>query len=256
VDFVPKNTWMTRLKYNHSSIKKIICVSHKITTIIKAYVREPDKTMTIHSGIDLGKFNTPVRENILRKEFNIRPGSFIIGNTSALEHHKDYFTFLDTVSLLVRRKIPLKAFIIGAGSLENKLKDYTVEKQLTGAVHFTGFRKDISSVLTSLDLFLITSNEEGLGTSVLDAFAAGIPVVGTAAGGIPEMVINNQTGMLAAVGDNNSLANAVEQVLCNPALKERLISNAKEKVKEFSKEITARKTLHVYQEIISAPVQH
>lgn len=251
VDFVPKDTWITRLKYNHPSIKRILCVSYKITEIIKAYIREPAKALTVHSGIDLTKFNTSApRENILRKEFNVKTDTFIIGNTSALEDHKDYFTFIDTVYYLIQRRIPLKAFIIGKGSREEALKAYVAEKNLGETIYFTGFRKDIVLILPSLDLFLITSNEEGLGTSVLDAFAAGIPVVGTAAGGIPEMVIHNQTGMLAPIGDNRSLADAVEKVLYEPGLKDRLINNAKVKVREFSKEETAQKTLRVYHEIL------
>ena len=251
VDFVPKNTWLTRMKYNYPGIKRILCVSHKIRDIMKAYLREPEKAITIHSGVDLAKFNIPVPENTLRKEFNVDRNTVIIGNTSALEDHKDYFTFIDTIYELIQRRIPLKAFIIGTGSREAALKEYAAEKKLTEAVCFTGFRKDIVRVLPSLDLFLITSNEEGLGTSVLDAFAAGIPVVATAAGGIPEMVINNETGMLASVGDKVSLADAVVKLLSDPALKDRLIRNAKDKVKDFSKEETARKTLTAYQEILT-----
>lgn len=250
VDFVPKNNWLTKFKYNHPSIRKIICVSDKITQIMRRYTAKANEVLTIHSGIDLAKFSDRTGENILRKEFKIHPNTFIIGNTSALEGHKDYFTFIDTVALLVRRKVPVSAFIVGTGSLEKALKDYASEKGLMSVVHFTGFRRDITKVLPSFDLFLITSNEEGLGTSVLDAFAAGVPVVGTAAGGIPEMVVNDRSGMLAPIGDSDSLAHAVEKVLKNAALKDRLVRGAREKVKEFSKEITARNTMLIYQEII------
>jgi glycosyltransferase involved in cell wall biosynthesis len=150
----------------------------------------------------------------------------------------------------VAQKLDIKAFVIGAGSLQEELKAYCSKKGLSAYVIFTGFRKDILQVLPALDLFLITSNEEGLGTSVLDAFAAGIPVVATAAGGIPEMVENRQTGMLEQVGDSPALARAVAEVMADHSLRMSLIAHAKEKVKIFSKEATANKTLEIYNEII------
>jgi glycosyltransferase involved in cell wall biosynthesis len=249
VDFVPKNTWMTRFKYNHPSIKKILCVSEKINEIIRGYINHPEKSITVHSGTDLNKFKETPVENVLRKIYQIPSDTFIIGNTSALESHKDYFTFLDTVKLLVNSQLNIKAFIIGTGSLETALKTYCSQKGLSDHVVFTGFRKDILQVLSSLDLFLITSNEEGLGTSVLDAFAAGIPVVATAAGGIPEMVENRKTGMLEKIYDSEALARAVVEVLQKSDLRNSLIAGAKEKVKMFSKEATAEKTLKIYNEI-------
>lgn len=256
VDFVPKKSWVTRFKYKHPSIKKIICVSDKITEIISEYTGTPEKVLTVHSGVDLAKFSARTGENILRREYDVDAQTFILGNTSAMEGHKDYFTFLDTIALLIERKLPVKAFVIGRGSLETELKGYAAQKGLGDVVHFTGFRRDITKVLPSLDLFLITSNEEGLGTSVLDAFAAGVPVVGTAAGGIPEMIINDVTGLLAPVGDSASLASAVEHILTTPSLRERLVNGAKKKVEAFSKELTASKTVRVYEDITKAPARH
>ena len=250
VDFVPKNSWITRFKYNHSSIKKILCVSDTINKIMRSYIRDPEKCITVYSGIDPEKFNFPAQENILKKEFGLDEQTIIIGNTSALEAHKDYYTFLDTIEILVHSKLPVKGFIIGAGSLETKLKEYTREKNLADKVIFTGFRKDILQVLPALDIFLITSNEEGLGTSVLDAFAAGVPVVGTIAGGIPEMVKHSITGMLAPVRNSKGLATAIQEIIKNNSLRNALIKNAREKVKEFSKKATAEKTIAAYLGVI------
>ena len=77
----------------------------------------------------------------------------------------------------------------------------------------TGFRTDIFEVFPELDILLFTSKEEGLGTTVLDAFACEVPVVATAGGGIPEMVIHQKTGWLAAIGYAEQLAEGVEQIL-------------------------------------------
>lgn len=97
----------------------------------------------------------------------------------------------------------------------------------------------------------MTSNEEGLGTSVLDAFLAGPAVVATAAGGIPEMVIHERTGLLAPVGDATALAIQIERLIKNGELKKQVVSGAAEKVKHFSKEATASKTFAIYQEVLA-----
>ncbi len=100
VDFIPKGNWLTRFKYNHQHIKRIVGVSHMITSMMKAYVHDPSKCITIHSGIDLSKFSSTKPSRDLRDEFKIPVENFIVGNTSALEDHKDHFTFIDTISKL------------------------------------------------------------------------------------------------------------------------------------------------------------
>lgn len=252
VDFVPKQNLLTRWKYNHGAIKRIVGVSDKITSIMKHYVKDPSLCVTVHSGVDLNKFNKEQRiENSLRKEFGIDDRTLLIGNTSALEAHKDYFTFIETIKKLVDDGVSLQALIIGEGSLKTQLQAFAGEKGLTNKVIFTGFRKDITRILPDLDVFLMTSNEEGLGTSVLDAFLAKVPVVATAAGGIPEMVLHEQTGMLAPIADATTLAGHVKRISNDDALRKSVVNGASNKVaSSFSKEMTAKKTLAVYREVL------
>lgn len=252
VDFVPKQNWLTKFKYNHAAIKCIAGVSDKITSIMRAYVNEPHKCITIHSGVDLEKFPaTRSSENKLRTEFNIGKEVFLIGNTSALEHHKDYFTFINTITRLGKKNLNIKAFIIGDGSLKQQLAEHAIQCGVSDKIIFTGFRKDIIEILPCLDLFLMTSNEEGLGTSILDAFLAKVPVVATAAGGIPEMVIHEKTGLLAPISNAEKLATYVESLMNDASLGNRLVNGASDLVKEFSKEKTAEKTLAAYNKILS-----
>jgi L-malate glycosyltransferase len=251
VDFIPKDNFLTRWRYNHPSVRAILCVSDKITEIMKTYVENPQRCTTVHSGIDLARFASMPPENTLRKEFHIPPAVKLIGNTSALEHHKDYPTFIRTVRTLVDENASLMAFIVGKGSLETSLKDQVRNCGLEQAVTFTGFRTDIQAVLGSLDVFLMTSETEGLGTSVLDAFACGVPVVATAAGGIPEMVIHGYSGLLAPVGDSDKLAELVRAVLDDEKLRTKLITGGKERLLNFTKRSTAEKTVAVYRQLSS-----
>jgi glycosyltransferase involved in cell wall biosynthesis len=250
VSFPIKNNWFTKFKYNFSAIERIICVSENIKKIVQNYINKPEKCVTIYDGIDLEKFDLTVKTTILKDEFNISRDSFIIGNTSALESEKDYVTFIKTIKILVQNNNNVHAFIIGKGSEEFSLKELVNKEGLNDFITFTGFRNDIDKILPELDLFLMPSKSEGLGTSILDSFIAKTPVVATHAGGIPEIVIHEKTGMLAPIGDAETLSIHIEKIIKNPDFKMMLIDQASDKVLEFSKKEMAIKTFKVYTEIV------
>lgn len=114
-----------------------------------------------------------------------------------------------------------------------------------------GFRKDVTDVMLSLDAFLITSKTEGLGTIVLEAFAAGIPVISTAGGGITELVEDGVTGCVRPVGDAPGLAEGVLRVLSDPAFRQNLVNEARYKSESFSFRKTAARTKEIYEQILS-----
>lgn len=244
VDFPIKNNRFSKFKYNHKNIVKILCVSDKIKEITAKGLKNKSVLHTVHSGIDLDKFSA--KSGKLRAELGLEKSTFLIGNTSALADHKDYFTFIDT-AVEVLKTSPLVQFVIfGTGPLEKEIKAYAEQKGLEKKLLFLGFRSDVPKVLAELDLFLITSKTEGLGTSILDAFACKVPVVATAAGGIPELVINRKTGLLCSVKNVEQLTKAVSEIKFTPNLGNQLAENAFVKVQNFSKAVTAEKTLEHY----------
>lgn len=252
VAFIPKNSFLTKWKYNHPAIRKIVCVSNRIKEIMQAYAQRPERCVTVYSGIDLKKFDGIVNDGRLRKEYNISDSTTLIGNTAALEKEKDLFTFIKTISILIKDDMDVKGVVIGDGSLQQELTEFSRSLNVESSIIFTGYRNDVRECLAGLNIFMITSEEEGLGTSVLDAFAAGVPVVATNAGGIPEMVIHERTGLLADIKNAQHLAENVKRLMTNDALKKSLTINAKENLLEFSKEEMARKTLDVYKLVASA----
>lgn len=252
VDFVPSQSWFTRWRYNHPGIKRIIGVSQAITGIMKSYISSgQDRCITIHDGIDTGKFS--FKDRSLKTAYGIPEEKKLIGNTSALADHKDYFTFLDTVKLLTAKRNDLAFIIFGTGPMEQEIKEYAAEIGVVEHVVFAGFVSNIPEVLHQLDVFLMTSKTEGLGSSILDAFACRVPVVATRAGGIPEVVIHMKTGILADVRDAVGLAGGVEKALADPALTEQLTSAAYRHLMEgFTKERMALETIKVYGEVTGA----
>ena len=247
VDF-PINS---KRKYNHSSVAKILCVSDAIKAITGADIVDQSKMVTVHSGIDTKRFEGKSRQGKLHQEFGLDPDTIIVGNISALAPHKDYFTFLDTVKKLEseEKSQKLRYFIVGSGPLEEELKAYATQLGLDNVLIWTGFRKDIPDLLPELDIFLITSETEGLGTTILDAFACGITVVGTAAGGIPELIKDGTTGLLSPVKDSSDLAKNVLRLVDDKALRQKLSMGAEQHLQSFLKSATAAKTLAVYQSL-------
>lgn len=250
VDFELKNNFISRHKYTFPKIKKIVCVSDAIKAIVLKTVKQHDKCSTIYSSINHKKFEPYIGKNYLRKKYDLPQDVTLIGNTSAIAPHKDYFTFVATAHYYIKNfDQRVKFFIIGKGELENEIKEYIKKLGIEEYFIFTGFVTNIAEVLPSLDIFFISSKTEGLGTSVIDAFASKVPVVATKAGGIPELVKNLETGMISDVKDFKSLAEDLFQLKQNENLQDQLIKNAYEFSLQFNTKIMAEKYLKLYQEI-------
>lgn len=251
VDFPVKGNWLSKWKYNYSKIKRIICVSEKIKEVMTPFIKDKKRLVVAHSGVDINRFKVNKNTGILHKEYQLEDDVKIVANISALADHKDYPTFINAVEEF--KKISdekIKFFIVGEGNLRGEIEGLIEAKGLKDAIIMTGFRNDVAAIFPELDVFLITSKEEGLGTTVLDAFANNIPVVATAGGGIPEMVEHKNTGLLYGIGDYKGVANGVKTMLEDEKLAQRLVEEASEKLKsEFTKDQTAKKTLEVYKSI-------
>ena len=243
--------FLSRWKYNHPRIKRIITVSDKIKEVLTHVLKEPSKCITIHSGIDSSRFDHTPDRNLARMLAGAGPGDILVGNTSALAAHKDYYTFIDTCDWVIRNGMKAKFLIIGEGPEELKIRKYISSRKLNDHIVLTGFRNDIPALLPGLDIFLMTSVTEGLGTSILDAFAAKVPVVATRAGGIPEMVKDGETGLLASPGDYEQLGKHIQRLTTDELLRAKVIRGASDFLyADFTREIMSEKVLQVYHEIL------
>ena len=243
-DFPVKPNPFARFKFNYPGIKKILCVSQKIKDIIDVELTNPNISVAVHSGVDLAKFQFE-KQFYFHELLGLSHDVKLVGNTSAIAPHKDYFTFVKVAEEVCKNDPMVRFLIIGSGPMESEIKEFVKNKNLQDKVLFTGFINNLPEVLFNLDVFLITSNEEGLGTSILDAHACKVPVVATRAGGIPEIVINKVSGTTCEVEDVKCLAEAVRKRLAD-----RELYRAPEFVKNFSKETTAIKTLEIYKAIL------
>ena len=250
VDFEISRGPFSSLKYNHPRVSRILCVSESIKQITAKAVEDKTILVTVHSGIDVTRFTHKTNTGILHREYFLADNVRIVGNVAALAPHKDYFTFVDTVDILKNTLSDTVYFIIGDGPEKKRIEEYIKQKKLEKIIFMTGFRNDIADLMPEMNVMLLTSETEGLGTSILDAFACSVPVVATAAGGIPEIVIHEQTGLLGTVRDAPGLAMLVKRVMSDSELKQKLVKGALKHLQEFSKEQTAVKTLNEYTAVV------
>lgn len=254
VDFPSSGNVLSNHKYNHPQIKKIICVSEKVKEIIGSTIQDKSKLCVVYDGIDLERFAGNKNNHILHKEFKLEDKIKIIANISALADHKDYITFVNTAAAFKRKfDVPVKFFIIGEGECRQEIENRIKSTNTSDLVIMTGFRNDIREIFKEIDIFLMTSKEEGLGSTVLDAFANEVPVIATAGGGIPEVVKHEETGLLAPVKSPELLSDYIIRLLSDDDLKTALTEQAHTVLlKKFTKTVMAKETMECYKSVLSA----
>jgi len=177
-------------------------------------------------------------------------GKKVIGCVATLEPRKDHRTLLKAAGIVQEARKDVLFILLGDGALRKGLEAQARAGGL-GNVVFEGFKDDPYPYYEVFDLFVITSRQEGLGSSILDAFAYGVPVVATAAGGIPDIVRNGETGLLAGVGDAHGVASAILRMLEDDTLRMHCVRRAMELVSEkFSIGSMARSYDALYREIV------
>jgi len=249
VDFAIGRGRFSRWKYDHPAVRRIVCVSRAIAEIVRPALRDPARLRVVHDGVDPARWAGARPDGRLRREYGVPAGVPLVGNVAALAGHKDHFTFVDTAARLLADGVDARFVAIGDGPLRAELAAYVRGKGLEGRVVLAGFREDLTTILPELDLFLFTSKEEGLGSSILDAYLCRVPVVATAAGGVPEIVQDGETGLLAPIRDPAALAERVRRVLGDPALRTRLVEGAARRVAELGADRMAERTLAIYREV-------
>ena len=245
VDFdVARGPW-GRWKYLHG-VDAYIAISNGVRDVLMRGGVPEDIITVAESGIDLEKLARVRDPNYLRDEFKVGPGVPVIVNVAALAPHKAQDVLLDALSRL-RATDKFRCFVVGEGALRADLE--AKASSLSLAVVFTGFRADALEFIRLADVFVMSSRLEGLGTSIMDAQALGAPVVATRTGGIPEIVEDGVTGLLAEPGDAGSLAGALARMLHDAELRDSCSRHAQLQSARYDYRRTVYKTLDVYRRL-------
>lgn len=253
VDFHLRGNALSRWKYRQ--VDCFICASSTIRQMLIADGVPDVRAVVVHEGIDLGHIEAAPPAN-LHEDLWLPHNAPIVGNVAALVAHKGQRHLIES-ALLVLPQVPDARFVIaGEGELRPALERQIKEHHLEKHVLLAGFRPDVLSLHKAFDIFVMSSITEGLGTSLLDAMACGKPIVATTAGGIPEVVVDGETGFLVAPRDHEGMARAIVSLLKDEALRRRMgdAGRARARVR-FSAERMVQDTLRVYQRVAMHPHQ-
>jgi glycosyltransferase involved in cell wall biosynthesis len=208
-----------------------------------------DRAFTVYEGVQVEAIASQPPADI-HKALWLPAGAPVVGNIAALVAHKGQRYLVDAAPAIVRARPDTQILIFGEGELRPALQRQIKSLGLEHNVKLVGFRPDILSLLGGLDVFVMSSLTEGLGTSILDAMAASRPVVATTAGGIPETVVDGVTGLLVPPGHAAPLAEAIITLMGDPARRQAMGEAGLARVRErFTVDGMVDATLAVYEHV-------
>ena len=210
------------------------------------------KISVVGNGIELNKYCWEnIDKSAIKKSLDISPEDEVIGFIGRLEPIKGIEYFIDAARIVAEEIPKVKFLIIGEGTLRSKLELRVSKLGLAKKFIFTGWKKDISRVLAILDLCVLPSLNESWGLILLQAQSAGVPIVATTVGGIPEVVLNGKTGILVPPKDPQKFAEAVIYLLKDNPKRLAMAKAAREWVKaRFSIQRMLEKIHGIYNEFM------
>ncbi|MEG6513896.1 glycosyltransferase family 4 protein [Desulforamulus ruminis] len=229
---------------------RIITVSDALKQELMEQESLPARQLTtIYNGIETDKFNLKLDTLTVRQSLSIPELGPVIGTIARLAPQKGVSYFLKAASLL--KDYQVNFLVVGDGPLREELEQEAAELGLKNRVTFAGRRENIPEILATLDIFVLPSVTEGLPLTILEAMAAGKPVVATRVGGIPEAIVEGKTGLVVPPRDPEALAIALAGLLGERERMLRMGNCGRKHVTEkFTVQAMVNKTMELYQQLM------
>lgn len=249
VDFHLHGFVSRRWKYGRG-VDRFITVSDAIGRVLMEDGVDPGRVVTVRSGFIPNEYDGDEGPD-LRKELGIPEDAPVIVTVAALAPHKAHCVLLKAAHLVIRDHPEAHFLLAGEGEMRTEIERLIQNLGLRSHVTLLGFRRDLGPVYRAADIFAISSSEEGLCSSLLDAMYFHLPVVATRAGGIPELVSDGLNGYIVPVNDHISFADRLSALVGQKELRQRMGMRSAPVLERNSIAHTVEKTLDVYWEVIS-----
>ena len=209
------------------------------------------KIQVIHNSTDISRFNVLTNKIAVRRKLKLPENSVIIGTVASLTEQKGHKYLIEAAKKVTAKENNILFVFVGDGGLRKNLEEIVSSNNLNDSIRFLGLRKDIPEIMSALDLFVLPSLWEGLPLVVAEAMASGLPVIASNVDGIPEIVIDRETGILVPPRDSNALAVAILDLICAPEKREIMgIAGRKRAEQNFSVEVMVSKYEELYKLLI------
>jgi len=242
MDRSPKNDWFTNSVYKNVAL--VVCLSKAISDIIKGY--KPNIDTRIIPSMLASLPRNPSTIDGIRAHYK---NKILIGNIGALVcKHKGQQFIIEAAKELEKSHPQFHFLLIGQGHDEQQLK---AKAQGLSNVEFTGFKNNVGDYLSALDIFLFPSLEEGLGSTLIDAMDAQLPIIASNAGGIPDLIEHEANGLLVKPKDTQGIITALLRLHQDSTLASQLAKTSKERSTDYTPNIISQRYMSVYQSILS-----
>lgn len=218
--------------------------------LVKNHLVKPDKVSVVYNGIT--PLKKPIGENEInafKQESGIDKKDIVIGTIGSFNEQKDTKTLIHAVGKMIKKWPNIKLVLVGRGHLRRRLENLAKRLGISDRVVFTGAIKQVLPVLKSFHIFVLPSLSEAFGITLLEAMKAGVPIVATKVGGIPEIIRHNHNGLLVEPKDAKALAGTLMKLLNDKKLQHKLTQNHAKSVEEFSANRMIEQTEKVYSDL-------
>jgi len=237
----------SRLKYQR--IDHVVAISEVVQRLLLRGGVLPERVSLIYSAVECPD---PYPDGNLRSELGLKEHGPVVGIVATLGSRKGHRSLFKAIAMLKPRYPQMRLLVAGTGPLEPQLRELARQQGCEKEILFLGFRTDIPQVLNTLDVFVLPSQSEGLGVSLLEAACCGLPLIASNVGGIPEIVHDGATGFLVPPADSSALAAKLAYLFDHPAEARALGRNAKALVKtDFSVEVMIARYHNLYRRMIA-----
>jgi glycosyltransferase involved in cell wall biosynthesis len=226
----PLTRWTTRLTYGWNDC--VLAVSQGVAdSIARLNLDRKTRVITLLNGVPVEAVRAEARDlDVLRRELAIPEGHLVVGTVAVLSRQKRLQDWLEAARRIAAEREDVTFLLVGSGPEEGALQTRAEALGLAGRLRMPGFRPDGRRVLGLVDVYLMSSEYEGLPMALLEAMALGKPVVATAVGGIPEVVQKGQEGFLSPVGAVDNLARHALRLLDDATLRQEIGQRGASKV--------------------------
>jgi glycosyltransferase involved in cell wall biosynthesis len=246
----PEPALWARLKYR--LFARVITISEAIRQVLLAEGVPDEKLVCVPSAVDTADYERPCDRDWFRSTFALAPEERAVGVIAQLIVRKGHRHLLTAAPAILTACPDTRILLFGQGPLEEELRSRIHDMGLDGRVELAGFRDDLPRILPCLDLVVHPADMEGLGVSLLQAAAAGVPLVGTRAGGLPE-IIREDNGVLVPRADPVALAQVVIALLKDPERARHMGQAGRALVRaRFSIDAMVEGNLGVYRELLAS----
>jgi starch synthase (maltosyl-transferring) len=240
--------------WTHRLVNVEVCVSNGVRDFLAAGGFPREKLVVIPNGVDARRFEG--RDPAFKERLGISPDTPLVATIGRLHEQKGMAYFLRAAASVRHSRPKCHFLLVGTGPLEAELRALAKQLHLEGSVTFFGYCGDVPSVLKATDVFVLASLWEGMPNAVLEAMAAGAPVVATRVEGVADILEHERTGVLVLPRDVPGLASALLRLLDDPARAARLAQAAQSHVREhFRIEAMVRRHEQLYAGLLARAAQ-